>query len=146
MTEALAAVPACRFVLPGPPQPKQRARKGKNNAFYTPAETVRYERSLAQMAALRLPRGWTRDGVYRVHVHAVFEDHRRRDEDNVLKAVQDGLNGVTWNDDSQIVDARITKTVEQGRPRTEVAIERIGDAPPKRRRRPVRATMSRRPS
>lgn len=33
----------------------------------------------------------------------------RPDADNCLKIVCDALNGVAWNDDSQVVDARVRK-------------------------------------
>jgi crossover junction endodeoxyribonuclease RusA len=50
-----------------------------------------------------------------VHITAHMPDKRRRDLDNILKALLDGLthSGV-WGDDSQVVDLRIVKAPTLG--------------------------------
>jgi crossover junction endodeoxyribonuclease RusA len=46
-----------------------------------------------------------------MHVTATAPDHRRRDLDNILKALQDSLQDAgVYNDDHQIDDLRITRT------------------------------------
>jgi len=109
------------FRVPGKPQGKQRARRGRNGRFYTPAETVAYERRVAWAAkqAMTKPMGDYRGPVV-LSVLCYFGDHRRRDGDNVLKAVADSLNGVAYHDDSQVTDARVR--VMYGDPRTTVLV------------------------
>jgi Holliday junction resolvase RusA-like endonuclease len=121
------------FVVHGPPQPWQRATPLGNGKSVRPKATRLYQRAVRDVAALHLGR-WRKDGLYRLHVHAVFNDARRRDADNVGKSCGDALNGIAYEDDSQVVDARCTKAVEPGRARTVVTIERVGDAPQKRRK------------
>lgn len=122
------------FIVFGPPQPKQRARRGARGRWYTPAETRRYEAAVRAIASVNLAH-WRRDGTYRLRVSAFFGDRRRRDLDNVVKAVGDALNGVGYEDDSQVVETRTSKHVAPGDPRTIVMLERIGDAPARKARR-----------
>jgi hypothetical protein len=42
--------------------------------------------------------------------------------DNLLKLVQDALNGVAYQDDTQIDAIRAMKTVDRSNPRTEIQI------------------------
>lgn len=121
-----------RFVVHGPPRPKERPRLGAGGRTYTPERTLQYERAIAQTGAMYMGRGWWLEGLYRVTVRFVFDDNRSRDVDNCLKAVMDGLNGVAWTDDSQVTETHASKTVEPGRARTEVTIEIIGIKPARR--------------
>lgn len=116
------------FVLEGKPQPKERARACKDGKHRTPKPTRQYEAAIKATAALHLGE-WRKDGVFRLRVHAVFGDYRRRDADNVLKAVQDGLNEVAYWDDHQVAEPVPTMEVIPGQWRTIVTIERLGDAP-----------------
>ncbi len=59
---------------------------------------------VASMAPKRL------EGDLTVHVEAWFPDRRRRDLDNLLKSLLDSLTHAgVWQDDSQVVDLRISK-------------------------------------
>ena len=58
-------------------------------------------------------------------VACYFPDARRRDADNVLKAVMDGLNGVAYDDDSRVVKATVTKAIDREQPRTEVTVRYV---------------------
>lgn len=95
------------FTIPGQPVPKARPRLGKHGNVYTPRETREYERLV----------GWTAkasgmrpiEGPVRVRVW-VYGKKGRKDADNCLKSVLDGLNGVAYRDDSQVVDAHIAWT------------------------------------
>ena len=62
-------------------------------------------------------------------VHATFFNGtmQRRDVDNMLKLILDGLNGVAYPDDTQVLEVWGRKTkVETGQARTEVRLYRIG--------------------
>lgn len=49
------------------------------------------------------------------------------DADNYLKGIKDALKNIMWKDDSQIVDAYVSKWYSQ-KPRVEVQIQEIGEA------------------
>ena len=49
-------------------------------------------------------------------------DSRRCDIDNLVKLVQDALNGVAYKDDSQIVGLMAAKHLDKEMPRTVVSI------------------------
>jgi Holliday junction resolvase RusA-like endonuclease len=51
---------------------------------------------------------------------------QRGDLSNLLKSVEDGLNGVAWLDDSQVVELHAWKKVAS-QPRCSVAIDRHED-------------------
>lgn len=106
------------FLVPGAPVPKARARTGRYGT-YTPKRTKDYEaavalhglraRAVARMKPFECPVQlkliFVEDGV----LVTVREDHdaspegRRYDISNVLKSIEDGLNGVLYRDDRQVV-------------------------------------------
>lgn len=133
------AEPAVVVSLPGPPRGKGRPRmrvitpRG-GRAFagvYTDAETRNYEgmiRDVANKAMIDRP---LLTGPLRVTVRALFPvpgswSRKKReaalcglvrptgkpDCDNLGKVI-DSCNGIVWNDDSQIVDMRITKFYDE---------------------------------
>ena len=97
MTEAQQIM----FTVLGPPQPKARARV-VNGRAYTPKSTAQYEQAVKAAALRAIKRGWPLDARYSVLLTVTFADRRRRDLDNVLKAVMDACNGVVWRDDCQV--------------------------------------------
>lgn len=119
-----------RFVVPGKPQPKQRARKGIGGRFYTPPETRDYAKLVKSCAwaamaqAGLLQRGvWPLDARYLVQIQIYPPNRRVPDGDNVLKAIQDGLNGLAWADDRQTVGGSYwTHEPDAARPRVEVEV------------------------
>ena len=56
-------------------------------------------------------------------------DRRRRDVDNCAKSICDGLNGIAYLDDSQIIELTVRRAVDRERPRAEVTVERAGIEP-----------------
>ena len=115
---------AVRFVVDGKPQGKQRPRLGKGGRVYTPTATKRYERAVSWAALGRRPREWSKKGRFTVEVTMYFPDLHRRDIANVLKAVLDGMQGVLYEDDSQVVIAGAIKWLDREKPRTEVVVRR----------------------
>ena len=110
---------ALRFIVPGPPIPKARARVvasagGKAHAF-TPAATARYEKTVATYALrARLAHAgpWPLDARYRVELWS----YRRReaDLDNIIKSALDACNGVLWTDDAQVDEIHARRRADDG--------------------------------
>ncbi|AQW28656.1 RusA family crossover junction endodeoxyribonuclease [Ralstonia syzygii subsp. celebesensis] len=133
------------FTIPGEPVAKGRARSFVRNghvAHYTPEKTARYE-NLVKLAAqqamgdmapaegavalivrafMGIPTSWSQK-KQRAAALGEITPTKRPDLDNIVKAVKDGANGVTWKDDSQVVDVRASK--RYGTPRVEVEV-RVG--------------------
>ena len=107
------------FVVHGDPLPKARPRF-VNGRTYTDPRTTRAEaklRATAKQAGVVRMTGAI--GVELVYFRAT---KRRCDWDNLAKLTCDALNGVAWEDDSQIVDARVVLGHDPENPRVEVEI------------------------
>lgn len=101
-----------RLEIPLPPLGKERAREN----FHTPKRTVVAERIIweAWMAAHPAPfRGAVGCEIWAYHLQAKSNTMDfpcvKPDWDNIGKLVSDGLNNLAYNDDCQIVDARVIK-------------------------------------
>lgn len=133
------------FTIPGEPVAKGRARSFVRNghvAHYTPEKTARYE-NLVRLAAqqamaggapiegpvhlvvsacLGIPVSWS---LKKQRAAAVGEIRptKKPDLDNIVKAIKDGMNGVTWRDDAQVVEVEASKTY--GQPCVKVVVREI---------------------
>lgn len=140
MTESIA------FTVPGEPVAKGRARslvRAGHVAHYTPEKTARYENlvalaaqqamgslapfigpvSITVMAYMGIAGSWSKRKKTAAIDGTVFPT-KRPDIDNVLKAIKDGLNGVVWKDDSQVVNVMAGKRYDQV-PRVEVVVRAV---------------------
>lgn len=113
------------LVIDGEPQTKGRPRFTRTGRTYTPAETKRAEETVAWTFRTAAP-GWkpTKDAAFGVVAVFFCSTRHRRDVDNLLKLVLDGLNGVAWVDDMQVseVSGRIVRGVDD--PRSDIVIYR----------------------
>ena len=114
------------FTVPGQPQGKGRAKIVKIGGFSrmaTPAATVAYEGLIAHAAQsamqgaplidgpvaclvemrLQVPASWSKKKQTEALAGGVLPT-TKPDIDNVVKAIFDGMNGVVWRDDVQVVD------------------------------------------
>ena len=113
------------FEIPGDPVAKARPRAAMvagRARLYTPAKTEKYEArvalfaqqamagrpvmagpvALSVTALFPIPPSWTKKR--QAAARAGTEHHTKKpDLDNVLKAIKDGMNGIAWLDDSQVV-------------------------------------------
>ena len=111
--------------IPGRPKGKARPQFANGRAF-TPKATRDYEREIGALYQLQDGRMFT--GEVKVEVEAIFKipsswskkkkwetiDSGKRPEirpdiDNIVKVVLDGLNGIAYNDDSQVVEIQARK-------------------------------------
>ncbi|UXY55371.1 RusA family crossover junction endodeoxyribonuclease [Pseudomonas tohonis] len=123
------------FFVPGEPvgkgRPKTSARRVGDKVFtkhYTPAKTVNYEGLIAHAGSqamqaralivgpvlvemhmgLSIPQSMSKKRKALAVAGRVFPT-KKPDMDNVIKAIFDGLNGVVWVDDVQVVDTVVRK-------------------------------------
>ncbi|BDZ40797.1 hypothetical protein GCM10025865_00960 [Paraoerskovia sediminicola] len=122
----------CRFRTDGEPVSKSRARftkRGSKVHTYTPQHTKDAEAAVA----LQFARNGGRlcadaDVTFGVAATFYHGTRQRRDVDNMLKLILDGLNGVAWVDDNQVVEVAGRKAYigRAGDAHTEVVIYRVG--------------------
>lgn len=130
---------SCRFMIPGPPQGKARARTVRNPhtgkvQSYTPDKTAQYEELVRLCYRRACGAAETPTGLpVRVEILARFpvpcsasKTQRRQmqagilrptkkpDADNIAKIVCDALNGVAYQDDKQICSLAVLKRYEDG--------------------------------
>lgn len=119
------------FTVPGEPVAKGRPRAttvGGHARMYTPAKTAQYEQLVAVYAAAAMKNAPLLKHPVRLHlgiyckVPGSWSKKRRAaalggmerpakkpDLSNILKSIEDGMNGIVWVDDSQIVELVCSK-------------------------------------
>ena len=129
-----------KFTVYGEPQGKARPRFTKSGRAYTPKKTVDMERRIALAyksshgellgddyiaitirAYYPIPKSITKK-EHDLIVRGLSLPSKKPDADNVLKLVMDGLNGVAYKDDKQVVYASVQKMYSDT-PRTDVYID-----------------------
>jgi len=132
-----------KFTVPGSPVGKMRPRtisRGGRTWSFTPAKTVNYEKSIAVAAipvkpkvlltgpvsmVVRIYRDIPKSFSKAKRAAAIAEELlpiNKPDSSNVVKSVEDALNGIIYVDDSQICDHIIRKRYAE-QPRVEVIVE-----------------------
>lgn len=127
MTTASAVL---QLVIPGPIRPKERPRLGRRGGTYTPPRTRAYEamvRTIGLAAVARARWAWSASG-YSVALHVFAQDRRRRDLDNIAKICLDPLNGVAFEDDSEVDELHVYRHLDRARPRVEITVSPIETA------------------
>lgn len=131
------------FIVYGTPVPKARPRLGLGGHAFTPARTRSYEKfvgAVARKAMLEHER-IEKPKAVKVDILAIFPiphswplkrrtsalhgDVRhvvRPDADNATKSALDALNGIVYEDDSQVDEIRVRKAYGE-EPRLEVWVE-----------------------
>lgn len=115
------------FVVPGKPHGKARPRMTKAGHTYTPKNTVDYEKQV-QVCYMSECKGVKLEGPVTAHITAIYgvpksaskntrlemldgciRPTKKPDVDNIAKAILDSLNGLAYDDDSQVVRLSIDK-------------------------------------
>lgn len=115
------------FTIDEQPLPKQRPRFSRGKA-YTPTKTKAYEERVGWACALAM----RRDGIDAitgdvcVKVTFMRKGARRADLDNMVKAISDGINGVAYEDDKQVVSLHCEVRYNQAQPCAIVTVSAIG--------------------
>lgn len=136
------------FTIPGEPTGKGRARAARTKfgvRMFTPEKTRSYEAIVRSIAAEAMGTMTPIEGPVAMHLRAYFSPPKslkkadrklanaeelpvtkKPDASNVMKAIEDAMNGIVFKDDSQIVLATICKLYSP-RPRVEVEISTEGE-------------------
>jgi crossover junction endodeoxyribonuclease RusA len=117
--------PAATFTVPGNPIPWERSRSRGGQHFTAPRSRAHKDRILAFARQARVPKLL---GPVMLSVTFYRKTKQRCDIDNLVKAVQDALNGVAYADDAQIVSLVAIKAFSSGDPRTEVELTDLAAA------------------
>lgn len=115
------------FIVEGDPVGKQRPRfNGRTRTTYTPRKTKHYETlirkayedtggsildgyiSLSLDVYFAIPKSYTKEKRLACE-HNINRPDKKPDIDNILKIVLDGLNGVAYADDKQVIEVRCRK-------------------------------------
>lgn len=112
-----------KFVVPGRPVPAVRmTRRGK----WVKKRAQRYLAYKDQVGWVARVAGIKRiGGPVKVSMTFYFANNQLPDVDNLVKAIMDGLNGIAWSDDRQVI--RVEAERRKGEPeRAEIEIMEVG--------------------
>jgi Holliday junction resolvase RusA-like endonuclease len=119
------------FFVPGQPVPKQSFQYTRNGGGFTDPRARAWETVVAWYAKDAMHGEQPLAGDLRVELVFLLPDRRRRDWDNLSKAVMDAMNKIVFRDDSQVTEVFVQK-VYPGRQETHgvrVQAWRVGDKP-----------------
>lgn len=108
-----------KFKLDYPPSLNRLWRHFHGRAILS--REAREYKKVVQYQALE-QRVTRQDGPLCVSLH-LFRPAKRGDIDNATKALFDSLNGLAWNDDSQIVEMHVYRGDDKNYPRVEINVE-----------------------
>ena len=97
-----------KITIPGRPVPKGRPRlgvRGRKAFVYTPPATVEYEKLVGWIAKSVGCRPVEGPVSVSLNVYA----RGKLDADNIAKSILDGLNGIAYEDDDQVVELMVRK-------------------------------------
>lgn len=120
-----------KFTVPGEPVAKARPRvtiAGGRAHAYTPAKTAAYEQLVAVYAAAamknapllehpvrltlgiycKVPGSWSKKRKADA-LAGIERPAKKPDTSNILKGIEDGMNGIVWVDDCQVVELVCSK-------------------------------------
>jgi crossover junction endodeoxyribonuclease RusA len=108
--------------IPGEPVPWERAGRTRGGRSFTKPKTAAQQDLIGILARERCKEP-TPDPII-VEMDFFLGNRRRADLSNFLKLAEDALNGIAWDDDSQIIEALVHKHVDKLFPRTEIRVWR----------------------
>ena len=112
------------FFVDGDPVPKQsfrviEKRSGKTHGYADPRVTA-WQNAVGYAANPHFPETMT--GKIEIIMDFYLSNNRVIDLDNLCKAVLDGLKGIAFKDDNQVVKLELSKQVDKENPHVELVI------------------------
>jgi crossover junction endodeoxyribonuclease RusA len=116
-----------KFFVPTEPRAKQSYRASRRGGGYQTARVKAWQSDVGwaaqqAMRAENLYEPLTKALSLEVVLEFSISNHRRIDLDNLSKAVLDGLNGIAYEDDQQIIELHISKIINPEKPGVKVFI------------------------
>ena len=135
------------ITIPGKPVPKARPFVRKDGRVFTPKETAVFEQAvrLHAMATMKghkiltgpirlsvtaffsIPKSWTLSQKAKA-MSGALRHTKRPDLSNIIKSVEDALNGIVYADDAQIDRYGESRKAFSSIPRTETVVEAEDEA------------------
>ena len=137
-----------RFTIPGPAVPQGRTRlttRGRYPHAYDPQKSREYKQLVQAIAkaAMRkrggallegpvmlsvqefraVPKSWNKEKREAALGGSIFPT-TKPDTSNVVKGIEDAMNGIVWHDDAQVVITRTLKIYDES-PRVEVEVKEV---------------------
>lgn len=123
-------IPSLTFFVPGPPQNWQRTNHGQGRIF-TDWKSREYRKHIQACARVALVgRFFPRDCRYSLALEVTYPDRLRRDVDNLVKQISDALNGIVYEDDSQVDVLHVKRLWDHSQPGVRVVLFVLPDPPP----------------
>lgn len=128
------------FIIKGEAIPKGRPRVNSKGWLYTPKRTKDYEELVASSyegdkltGALKvdicvfmaIPKSETKANRLKMASGEIRPTKANGDLDNIVKSILDGLNGIAYEDDRQVVEIQASKRYTLDEPFTTVFIEQL---------------------
>ena len=113
------------FTVHGNPVPKQRPRLGRRNTTYTPQRTKNWEAEVGWICKQNNPGLVPLQGEVAVWMVFYRSTRHKCDLDNLVKGVNDGLNGIAFIDDTQVVEIHAWLKYDKENPRAEIKVKPI---------------------
>ena len=135
------------ITIPGKPVPKARPFVRKDGRVFTPKETAVFEQAvrLHAMAAMKgkkiltgaiklsvtaympIPQSWSLKQKTKA-MSGALRHTKKPDLSNIIKSVEDALNGIVYADDAQIDRYGESRKAFSSIPRTEIVVEAEDEA------------------
>ena len=113
------------FFVEGNPVPKQSFNMGKYGGY--PKKGVKEWEELIGWQAKLCHRGTPLQGNLQVDMQFYLGHKRRVDLDNLSKSVLDGMNGIVYEDDRQVVKLYLEKYYDKERPGVMVTVKELDE-------------------
>lgn len=113
------------FILKGPPVAWHRPMQMRNGHTYKHQADTAFQSAIAALAAKEVLSPWDLKGDFSLAISFFVHDLRRRDLDNLIKNLCDGLNGIAFKDDTQVAKIIAEKHLDRQNPRTVVEVRRL---------------------
>jgi len=107
--------------IPYPPSQNGYLRRGRGGVYQHPAAKA-YKQAVALLLKTAVVTKFVKPHRLTVTLH-FFRPRAIGDLDNVLKLPFDALNGVLWEDDSQVEEIHAFRLEDKSNPRVEIEVQ-----------------------